>query len=142
MDNLTKEQRHKSMTRIRSKNTKIELQLRKALWSEGIRYRKNYSHLSGKPDIVITKYRIVIFCDSSFWHGRNFEGKKKPATNHDYWERKIRHNIERDEQVNKRLRVEGWFVLRFWDFEIIKHLDECIKIVKETIHTSSMIYNI
>ena len=132
MDNLTREQRHRSMSHIRSKDTKIEVLLRKALWSSGIRYRKNYSVLPGKPDIAITKYRIAVFCDSSFWHGRDFD-KRKPATNAEYWERKIERNIERDAEVNRTLRFMGWRVLRFWDYEILKNLDACVRTVQETI---------
>jgi DNA mismatch endonuclease (patch repair protein) len=90
MDDLTPEQRRKNMQHIRSTDTSIEIKLRKALWHEGIRYRKNYKALPGKPDIAITKYRIAVFCDSSFWHGRDFEKKKPVATNHQYWDAKIR----------------------------------------------------
>ena len=90
MDDLTPEQRRKNMQHIRSKDTSIEIKLRKALWHEGIRYRKNYKALPGKPDIAITKYRIAIFCDSSFWHGRDFDKKKPVETNHNYWDAKIK----------------------------------------------------
>lgn len=72
-DNLTAKQRKKNMQNIKSKDTKIELALRKALWSKGYRYRKNYQKLLGKPDIVLTKYKIVIFCDSKFFHGKDWE---------------------------------------------------------------------
>ena len=89
MDDLTPEQRRKNMQRIKSKDTAIELRLRHALWQEGIRYRKNYPKLPGKPDIAITKCKIAIFCDSSFWHGRNYASKKPVDTNHDYWDNKI-----------------------------------------------------
>lgn len=131
MDDLTPEQRRKNMQHIRSKDTSIEIKLRKALWHEGIRYRKNYKALPGKPDIVITKYRIAIFCDSSFWHGRNFDKKKPVATNHMYWDSKIRRNMERDQKVNQQLRAMEWKVLRFWDVDIEKRLEECIQTVKE-----------
>lgn len=73
MDRLTKEQRHKNMKNIRSKDTSIELKLRKELWRRGYRYRKNYTELPGKPDIVLTKYKIAIFCDSEFFHGKDWE---------------------------------------------------------------------
>lgn len=76
MDNLTPAQRHRSMSHIHSKDTAIEIKLRKELWRTGIRYRKNYAKLIGKPDIAITRYRLAVFCDSSFWHGRNFDRKK------------------------------------------------------------------
>ncbi len=133
MDDLTPEQRRKNMQHIRSKDTSIEIKLRKALWHEGIRYRKNYKVLPGKPDIAITKYRIAIFCDSSFWHGRDFEKKKPVATNHQYWDAKIKRNMERDKEVNQQLRAAGWTVLRFWDIEINKSMDECINTVIEAV---------
>lgn len=133
MDDLTPEQRRKNMQHIRSKDTSIEIKLRKALWHEGIRYRKNFKALPGKPDIAITKYRIAIFCDSSFWHGRDFEKKKPVATNHQYWDAKIKRNMERDKEVNQQLRAAGWTVLRFWDIEINKSMDECINTVIEAV---------
>ena len=133
MDDLTPEQRRKNMQHIRSKDTSIEIKLRKALWHEGIRYRKNYKALPGKPDIAITKYRIAVFCDSSFWHGRDFEKKKPVATNHQYWDAKIRRNMERDNEVNQQLRAAGWTVLRFWDIDINKSLDECINTIIEAV---------
>ena len=123
MDNLTKEQRRKNM--------------RKALWREGIRYRKNYSVLPGKPDIAITRWKVAVFCDSSFWHGRDFETKKPVGTNHEYWDAKIRRNMERDEKVNLTLHAMGWKVLRFWDIEINQHLDRCVFTVKDAILASS-----
>ncbi len=132
-DDMSPEQRRKNMQRIRSKDTLIEIKLRTALWKEGIRYRKNYKKLIGKPDIAITKYRIAVFCDSSFWHGRDFDTKKPVGTNHEYWDAKIRRNMSRDEEVNRQLRAEGWTVLRFWDIEINKNVNECVRTVKEAI---------
>ena len=132
-DDLTKEQRRKNMQHIRSKDTSIEIKLRNALWHEGIRYRKNYKDLPGKPDIAITKYQIAVFCDSSFWHGRDFDTKKPVDTNHEYWDAKIKRNIERDNEVNQQLQTLGWTVLRFWDVEINKTLDMCVHAVKEAI---------
>lgn len=76
MDRLTKEQRHRNMSNIKNKDTSIEIKLRKALWEKGYRYRKNYNKLPGKPDIVLTKYKIVIFCDSEFFHGKDWEKLK------------------------------------------------------------------
>lgn len=132
-DDMSPEQRRKNMQRIRSKDTLIEIKLRTALRKEGIRYRKNYKKLIGKPDIAITKYRIAVFCDSSFWHGRDFDTKKPVGTNHEYWDAKIRRNMSRDEEVNRQLRAEGWTVLRFWDIEINKNVNECVRTVKEAI---------
>ena len=133
MDDMTPEQRRKNMQHIRSKDTSIEIKLRKALWHEGIRYRKNYKALPGKPDIAITKYRIAIFCDSSFWHGRDFDKKKPVDTNHEYWDSKIKKNMKRDLDVNRQLKEMGWLVLRFWDIEINKQLEMCVNTVLEGI---------
>lgn len=133
MDDLTKEQRHKNMQHIRAKDTSIEIKLRKALWHEGIRYRKNYKKLPGKPDIAVTKYKIAVFCDSSFFHGKDYVTKKKPGTNSDYWKQKIERNMERDRENERELKGLGWTVIRFWDEEINKHLDECVKTVMEAI---------
>ena len=115
MDDLTPEQRKKNMRAIRSKDTTIELALRKALWQRGIRYRKNYKGLLGKPDIVITKYRIAVFCDSDFWHGYDWENRKaRIKSNQDYWIPKIERNMKRDREVTATLVEQGWIVLRFW----------------------------
>ena len=115
MDVLTKEQRTKNMKAIKGKDTKIEILLRKALWKKGYRYRKNYNKLIGKPDIVLLKYKIVIFCDSEFWHGKDWEVKKHNIkTNSEFWINKIEGNIKRDQVVNQKLQDEGWTVLRFW----------------------------
>ena len=136
MDHLTKEQRSKNMKRIKSKDTKIELLLRKALWQSGYRYRKNATYLPGKPDIALTKYKIAIFCDSEFFHGKDWEQLKiqlKKGNNAEFWLKKIGKNIERDEQVNKELKALGWKVLRFWGKEIVKDTDTCIQTIEEAI---------
>lgn len=131
MDNHTPEQRHSNMSAVKSKNSKIEIVLRKALWNKGIRYRKNYKKLLGKPDIVITKYKIAIFCDSEFWHGYNWNEKKNEIkSNQEFWYRKIESNIKRDRYVTETLQQQGWIVLRFWGKEILKDIDKCVEIVK------------
>ncbi len=136
MDRLTKEQRHRNMSNIKNKDTSIELKLRKALWEKGYRYRKNYNKLPGKPDIVLTKYRIAIFCDSEFFHGKDWEKLKlqlEKGKNSEFWINKISKNIERDEKIEKELNFMGWTVLRFWGKDINKNVDECIKVVEEKI---------
>ena len=136
MDILTKEQRKKNMQHIKAKDTKIEIILRKALWKKWYRYRKNYNKLLGKPDIVLPKYNIVIFCDGEFFHGKDWEllkNKLKKSNNGEFWIKKISRNRERDDEINKRLSFEGWTVLRFWGEDIKKHTDECVKIIEETI---------
>ena len=135
MDVLTPEQRHKCMSHIRSKNTSIEVQLCKALWREGIRYRKSYDKLPGKPDIAITKHKIAIFCDGELWHGKDWENKRKQIkTNSDYWIQKIERNILRDIENEKKLEKMGWTIIRFWGKEIKKNLMDCVNEIKETIY--------
>ncbi|WP_404352414.1 very short patch repair endonuclease [Caproicibacterium sp. XB2] len=136
MDDLTPEQRRKNMQHIRSKDTGIEVKLRKALWHKGYRYRKNYKELPGKPDIVLMKYKIAIFCDSEFFHGKDWPELEKRilrGSNSEYWYGKITRNMERDSEVNRTLYGKGWTVLRFWGKDIEKHLDECIKVVNEAV---------
>ena len=136
MDNLTKEQRRKNMQHIRSKDSVIEKKLRKALWDRGYRYRKNYKDLPGKPDIVLTKYKIAIFCDGEFFHGKDWEilkSRLEKSNNSEFWKRKIKRNMERDEEVNKQLLFLGWTVIRFWGKDIMKNTEECIRVVEEAI---------
>jgi DNA mismatch endonuclease (patch repair protein) len=135
-DVLTKEQRHKNMKNIRGKDTKIEVILRKALWNKGYRYRKNYKKLPGSPDIVLTKYKIAIFCDGEFFHGKDWEILKprlEKSNNSEFWISKISGNRERDSEINKKLLFMGWTVIRFWGNDIKKNPDECIRVIEETI---------
>lgn len=137
MDRLTPEQRKKCMSHIRSKDTSIELTLRKALWHRGYRYRKNYKDLPGSPDIVMTKQKIVIFCDSDFFHGKDWYTVLKPrlekGRNPEFWIKKIERNMQRDNEVDKQLLFLGWNVIHFWGSEIDKKLDECIRVIEEVI---------
>lgn len=136
MDNLTPEQRRKNMQHIKSKNTSIELALRKALWDKGYRYRKNYAAIPGKPDIALTKYKIAIFCDSEFFHGKDWEVLKprlEKGNNSEYWVKKISRNMERDDEINKQLLFLGWTVIRFWGKDITKNTDQCIQVVEDII---------
>ena len=136
MDSLTKEQRSKCMSSIKNKDTKIELELRKALWSKGYRYRKNYRGLPGSPDIVLTRQKIAIFCDSEYFHGKNWDILKPrllKGSNPDYWVGKIGRNIERDDEINKKLLFLGWTVIRFWGQDILKKPEECVKVIEEVI---------
>lgn len=136
MDNLTQAQRRKNMQNIKEKDTTIEIKFRKALWHKGYRYQKNYKNLPGKPDIVLVRHRIVIFCDSEFFHGKDWEVLKprlEKSNNGEYWQKKICRNMERDDEINKQLLFLGWTVLRFWGKDIMKNIDECIRVVEETI---------
>jgi len=123
-----------TMSRIKSKDTSIELMLRKALWGSGIRYRKNYKKLPGAPDIAITKHRIAIFCDGDFWHGKNWSTiSPKLKNNRVYWVEKIERNIRRDCEADMALHMMGWTVVRFWGSEIHKNLAGCVDDVKDVL---------
>lgn len=135
-DVLTKEQRKKNMQHIRAIDTKIEVRLRKALWDKGYRYRKNFKELPGKPDIALTKYKIAIFCDGEFFHGKDWEILKprlEKSNNSEFWINKISRNRQRDDEVNKKLLFMGWTVIRFWGEDILHNTDECVKVIEETI---------
>lgn len=120
---VDKNSRSYNMSRIKSKNTTIELLLRRELWKRGFRYRVNDKTIFGKPDIVFYKQKIAIFCDSEFWHGKKYLEGERFKTNTDFWETKIKRNIERDKEVNEKLKSEGWVVLRFWGQEIKKEME-------------------
>ena len=127
---------HKTMKKLKARDTSIEVVLRKELWKRGYRFRKNYTKLPGKPDIVLTRYKIAIFCDGEFFHGKDWEVRKPKlaqGNNGDYWVKKISRNRERDDENNKKLSFMGWTVLRFWGNDIKKNIDECIKVIEETI---------
>lgn len=134
MDRLTPEQRKKNMQNVRNKDSQIELKLRKALWHEGFRYRKNVREIFGCPDIVFKRLKIAVFCDSEFWHGYDWENRKKDfKSNQEFWIQKIERNMERDKEVNAHLAADGWTVLRFFGQEIKRNVDGCVQIVAETI---------
>lgn len=126
--------RSENMSRIRSKNTSIELLLGKAMWAIGLRYRKNDKTVFGKPDFVFKRKKVAVFCDSEFWHGKYLLDQKYiPKENADYWIPKLERNIERDRQVNAELVSKGWIVIRFWEKDIRKHSEECARKVFETV---------
>lgn len=136
--NTTKE-RSDLMSKIKGKNTKPEILLRKALWKEDIRYRVNNPRVIGKPDISIKKFKIAIFVDGEFWHGYNWKEKKKRIkSNRDYWIKKIEGNMKRDKKYNQKLLEEGWTVLRFWEKEVKTDLESCVNKVKSIINASTM----
>lgn len=118
-DDLTMDQRKYNMSRIRSKNTGPEVKLRKLLSERGIRGYRIYVNLPGKPDIVFTKKKIVIFVDGCFWH-KCPVCFREPQTQKDYWKKKINTNVERDQKNNRLLEKEGWTVIRIWEHEIRK----------------------
>ena len=130
----TSEQISYAMSHVRSKDTEIEQLLRKELWARGLRYRKNVSSVTGKPDIAFIGKKVAVFCDSEFWHGYNWEERKLDFKSHqDFWIPKIERNIARDQEVNERLKEQGWLVLRFWGKEIKKDPAACADKVLEAL---------
>lgn len=119
------------MSKVHSINGKDEAILAKLLWHKGIRYRKNYKKLPGKPDIAITKYKIAIFIDGEFWHGYDWNNYKKHIkSNREYWIKKIEYNISHDKEVNEQLQHQGWKVLRFWSKKVLKNPEYYCSIVQ------------
>ena len=134
MDNHTAEQRRKNMQAVKNKDSQIELMLRKELWHRGLRYRKNVKSVFGHPDIAFIGKKVAVFCDSEFWHGYDWEHKKDEIkSRRDFWIPKIERNIERDIEVNEKLKNDGWIVLRFWGLEIKKHTAECADKIVEAV---------
>jgi DNA mismatch endonuclease Vsr len=123
------------MQAVRASGSKIETALAKALFAKGYRYRKNDKTVFGKPDLILKKYKLAIFVDSEFWHGKDWDVKKhEHKSNQEFWLTKIERNIARDKEVNERLIAEGWKVLRFWGKDITKNLDGCISKIQTTIN--------
>lgn len=140
----TPETTHKIMSSIKSKDTQPELMLRKALWQKNMRYRVNYKNLPGTPDIVFTKVKVVVFCDGDFWHGHNWviRGMKsleeELSSYSEFWKKKILRNIERDDEITKKLNEMGWKVIRIWESEIKKDVDKCVKEIEAVIFENKM----
>lgn len=136
MASKTPEQISYNMQQVKNKGSKIEVLLCKELWSRGLRYRKNVNRICGKPDIAFIRKKVAVFCDSEFWHGYNWEERKKDFKSHqEFWIPKIERNMQRDIEVTEKLRSEGWVVLRFWGNEIKKNTVQCAdqieKVVRE-----------
>lgn len=134
MDRLTPEQRKKCMQSNKSTGTKPELALAKAMWALGLRYRKNSGSIFGKPDFSFKKYKVAVFVDGEFWHGKDWEQRKAEIKgNREFWIAKIERNIRRDMEVTGRLKAEGWTVLRFWSNDVVKNAGCHAEKVKEII---------
>lgn len=135
-DNHTKEQRSYNMSRIRSKNNAPEEKVRKFLFSKGFRYRKNDKNLPGCPDIVLPKYKTVIFVNGCFWHKYNCKRFVWPSSNEEYWKKKILRNVERDEINIKELKELSWKVLVVWECELKKAIiDKRLETLVDEIRT-------
>ena len=124
-DIFTKQKRSEIMSKVRNKDSKIEITFRKALWKEGFRYIKNSTKYFGKPDIVMPKYKTVIFVDSCFWHGCKKHGTV-PVTRNAFWVKKLARNKQRDKEVNKHYKKEDWKVMRIWEHNLKKNLEKTI----------------
>jgi len=133
MDVHNPEQRSKNMAAIKSTATKAELSLGKALWQSGLRYRKNNKTVFGKPDFTFKKYKVAVFVDSEFFHGKDWDTRKRPVTNAEFWVKKIERNMQRDIEVNTYLRENGWTVLRFWSAQVKKNLEGCVAQIQQAI---------
>ena len=129
----TSEKRSMQMARIRARNTKPEVLLRRSLWAAGLRYRLHYKKLPGKPDIVLKKYRLAIFVDGRFWHGYQFDPQKLKS-NQAFWIPKIQRNMQRDAEVNQDLKQMGFVVLRFWDHEVLQNPGACVRRILGHVH--------
>lgn len=132
------------MQHIKSRDTKPELTLRRALWHSGPRgYRKNYQALPGKPDIAYTRYKIAVFVDGEYFHGKDWNNglkeRTKKGANALYWTAKIERNIRHDREVESRLRSLGWQVIRFWSRDVLKNPDECVKRIREAVFDSQVL---
>ena len=129
----SKETRSYNMSRIKGKNTKPEEEVRKYLFSQGLRYRKNDSRLPGKPDIVLPKYKTIIFVNGCFWHMHGCSRSHLPKSNEAYWEPKIKRNVERDQKNTKLLQEAGWNVLTVWECELKKKIfnERMEKLIKD-----------
>ena len=130
----TTESISRRMANVSLKGGKAETALAKALWHEGIRYRKNYKKVPGSPDIAITKYKVAVFVDGEFWHGENWaERKEKLKSNREYWIEKIEENIARDKRNDALLKNMGWIPLHFWEKDVNKDLEGCVHTVIDAI---------
>lgn len=138
MKSKTQEQITYNMKQVKNKDSKIEILLRKELWNRGLRYRKNVKKILGKPDLAFIGKKIAIFCDSEFWHGYDWENRKKDFKSHqDFWIPKIERNIARDKEVTEMLQQQGWIVLRFWGKEIQSDVSRCADIIEVSLRERS-----
>ena len=118
----------KRMSHVKTKRNSAEIMIAKSLWHRGYRYRLNYKALPGSPDIALAKYRIAIFIDGEFWHGKDFEQRKtKLKNNKVYWIEKIQENIDRDLKNDKLLRQMDWYPIHFWSNDVIKYCNQCVE---------------
>lgn len=131
-DTVSKKKRSEIMSKVKSKDSKIEVDFRKAIWKAGFRYRKNPIQYFGKPDIVLPKYKTAIFIDSCFWHGCK-RHCRLPSARKKYWTAKIERNKERDKEVNRHYRKIGWKVIRVWEHSLMQDFGKTVRETKKTL---------
>lgn len=133
MDRIDRERRSRNMSRIRGRDTRIELTLRRALWAQGVRgYRVDHKKVTGRPDVTFSRWKVAVFTDSCFWHvcPQHFV---PPSSNQQYWEPKLERNRKRDEAVSAALTADGWAVVRLWEHEVESDATDCVNRVKEAL---------
>ena len=128
-DIFSRKKRSEVMSKIRSKNTKTEVEFRKKVWAVGFRYRLHSKKLQGKPDLVFASKKVVVFIDGCFWH-KCPKCFKQPASNKKYWDWKIQYNVDKDKRISKELRKLGWNVIRIWEHDTKKNPGKCIEKIK------------
>ncbi|MBQ7624910.1 MAG: DNA mismatch endonuclease Vsr [Clostridia bacterium] len=140
MDRHTPEQRRRNMQAVKNKDSKIECMLRDELRKRGLRYRKNVKTVFGHPDIAFIGKKVAVFVDSEFWHGYDWENRKKDFKSHqEFWIPKIERNMSRDVEVNEKLKSDGWTVIRFWGKEIKKNIIQCADIVEKAVKENEQV---
>jgi len=136
----TDEKTSKRMSKVKLKRGDAEKRIAKLLWHKGYRYRLNYKGLPGSPDIAIQRYKIAVFIDGEFWHGKDWEKRKsRLKRNRDYWIEKIEENIARDSIVDKKLKAAGWIPIRFWSKEALNNAEECIRAIDEYVFENEIL---
>jgi len=139
-DKVSPKKRSQIMSKIKSKNTRLENKIISDLWKRGFRFRRNVASLTGKPDIAIKKYKIVIFIDSCFWHGCP-RHCRMPSSNRTYWEKKIKRNKERDREVTNFYKEKGWHILRIWEHELKNDYENILSKIEKFINNITHITN-
>jgi DNA mismatch endonuclease (patch repair protein) len=129
---MTRDQRNRCMSKIRGKDTKVELQLRKAIWNKGLRFRL-HARLPGTPDLTFPRSKVALFIDGCFWHGCPIHGVR-PKTNRAFWAKKLKENLARDERTNLELKRAGWKVIRCWEHDVEQRLDRVVTKIGRTLN--------
>lgn len=136
-DTRTPEQRRRIMSAVQSRNTHPELALRRALYAAGLRgWRCHYRGVPGTPDLAWPGRRVAVFVDGAFWHGH--PSRHRPGRSGAYWDEKIARNVERDRRVDEELALQGWTVIRLWDFEVRKEIHTCVRRIAEVVRAPSL----